>query len=182
MDHDGVAYRILELYGCTETPNEGLRWPPERQFREIRALEQSHPWLRGKVIQGVADPAIWDSSHGESIAETAMRCGVFFQKGDNARLGGWMQMHYRMAFDADGRCQLYVFRGCEAFIRTIPLLQYDDSRVEDLDTDMEDHVADECRYFCMARPVSARPTEAPQPRLFDPLASGAISRENPFGR
>lgn len=30
---------------------------------------------------------------------------------------------------------------------------YDDHRVEDLDTSMEDHVADEVRYMCMARPI-----------------------------
>ena len=26
VDRDGVVYRILELYGCNGTPNEGLRW------------------------------------------------------------------------------------------------------------------------------------------------------------
>jgi hypothetical protein len=182
MDEDGVAYRFLELYGCTETPNEGVRWAPERQFREIGRIEREHPWLRGRTIRGVADPAIWDKSHGESIAETAGRCGVWFQKGDNQRIPGWMQMHYRMSFDGQGRAQLYVFKTCRAFIRTIPLLLYDSRRPEDLDTDLEDHVADESRYFCMMRPVAARPIEAPKPRLFDPLAEGTVPRRNAFGR
>ena len=182
MDEDGVAYRFLELYGCTETPNEGVRWAPERQFREIGRIEREHPWLRGRNIRGVADPAIWDKSHGESIAETAGRCGVWFQKGDNQRIPGWMQMHYRMSFDGQGRAQLYVFKTCRAFIRTIPLLLYDSRRPEDLDTDLEDHVADESRYFCMMRPVAARPIEAPKPRLFDPLAEGTVPRRNAFGR
>ena len=182
MDEDGVAYRFLELYGCTETPNEGVRWAPERQFREIGRIEREHPWLRGRNIRGVADPAIWDKSHGESIAETAGRCGVWFQKGDNQRIPGWMQMHYRMSFDGHGRAQLYVFKTCRAFIRTIPLLLYDSRRPEDLDTDLEDHVADESRYFCMMRPVAARPIEAPKPRLFDPLAEGTVPRRNAFGR
>jgi hypothetical protein len=48
---------------------------------------------------------------------------------------------------------MYIFRGCKAFIRTIPLLQYDEHKPEDLDTDGEDHVADEVRYFCMSRPI-----------------------------
>jgi hypothetical protein len=48
---------------------------------------------------------------------------------------------------------LYVFKNCKAFIRTIPLLQYDEHRPEYLDTDGEDHVADEVRYFCMSRPI-----------------------------
>jgi hypothetical protein len=64
-----------------------------------------------------------------------------------------MQIHYRLAFDDNGFPQLYVFSKCKAFIRTIPLLQYDEHKPEDLDTDGEDHVADEVRYFCMSRPI-----------------------------
>ena len=104
----------------------------------------------------MADPAIWDSSTGVSIEEVAAKRGVYFSKADNARIPGWMQMHYRMAFDENGYPMLYVFSNCKAFIRTIPLLVYDDVKVEDLDTDMEDHVADESRYACMSRPISPR--------------------------
>lgn len=38
-------------------------------------------------------------------------------------------------------------------IRTLLLLQHDDDRVEDLDTDQEDHAADAVRYACMTRPM-----------------------------
>ena len=31
---------------------------------------------------------------------------------------------------------------------------YSQTRPEDLDTALEDHVCDEWRYFCMSRPVS----------------------------
>jgi hypothetical protein len=64
-----------------------------------------------------------------------------------------MQVHYRLAFDDHGYPGLYVFSNCKAFIRTMPLLQYDDVNPEDVDTNGEDHVADEVRYFCMSRPV-----------------------------
>ena len=153
VDFDGCIYRILELYGCTETPNEGVRWTPEKQFAKIREIEQTHPWLKGRHIDGVADPAIWDTSRGESIYETALAHRVYFTKGDNRRIPGWMQLHYRMAFDEEGYAQLYVFKGCRAFIRTIPELQFSDTDPEDLDTRQEDHVADESRYFCMSRPI-----------------------------
>ena len=44
-----------------------------------------------------------------------------------------------------------------------------DHKPEDLDTSMEDHVADETRYFCMSRPVKPlRPVEQ-KPILSDPL-------------
>lgn len=153
VDYDGVAYRILELYGCNKTPNEGVKWTPPQVFSEIHRIETEHRWLAGKNIIGIADPAIWDAETGESIADVAGKHQVFFTPGDNKRIPGWMQVHYRLAFDDNGFPQMYVFSNCKAFIRTIPLLQYDEHKPEDLDTDGEDHVADEVRYFCMSRPI-----------------------------
>ncbi len=169
VDYDGTIYRIMELYGCTETPNEGMKWTPDQQFKEIYKIEHQHPWLVGKNIQGVADPAIWDKSRGESIAETAARCGVYFTPGDNSRIAGWMQCHYRLQFDERGYPRMYVFRNCKGFIRTVPLMMYDKVKVEDLDTKMEDHICDEWRYFCMSRPI--KPIMPVQQRtiLSDPL-------------
>ena len=156
IDHDGVAYRILELYGCTSTPNEGLKWIPSKVFAEIHRIECEHRWLKGKKIIGVADPAIWNAEYGESIAETASKAQVYFSKGDHQRIPGWMQIHYRMAFDENGYPMMYVFKNCKGFIRTMPLLMYDEHNVEDIDTEGEDHIADETRYFCMSRPIAPR--------------------------
>ena len=156
MDFDGCVYRILELYGCTGTPDEGVLWTPERQFAEIRRMEDEHPYLRGRTIRGVADPAIWDASRGESIYETALKHRLFFEKGDNRRIPGWMQLHYRMSFDGEGYPMLYVFENCRAFIRTVPGLSYSTTAPEDVDTGQEDHAADESRYFCMMRPIAPR--------------------------
>jgi hypothetical protein len=46
---------------------------------------------------------------------------------------------------------------------------YDDHHPEDLDTSLEDHVADEWRYMCMTQPV--KPIRAVPKRviLSDPL-------------
>lgn len=170
VDYDGVLYRILELYGCTDNPNEGVRWPPEEQFRQMRELESQHPWLRGReIVDSVADPAIWDASRGESIADTAARFGIYFTPGDNQRIPGWMQVHYRLQFDAEGYAQMYIFENCKAFIRTMPLMMYAQNKPEDLDTRLEDHVADEVRYMCMSRPI--RPVREKQEEMVicDPL-------------
>ena len=61
---------------------------------------------------------------------------------------------------------LYFFSTCVAAIRTLPMLQHDPLKAEDLDTDSEDHAADAIRYGCMARPWlrSAR-SEEDQHRL-----------------
>ena len=166
VDFDGVAYRILEYYGCasdhgTPIPNEGLKQTPPTVFAKIAQIEREHPWLKGKHIIGVADPAIWNAETGKSIADVAAEHGVYFTKGDHERIAGWMQVHYRLTFDKNGFPMMYVFNNCKAFIRTIPLLQYDEHKAEDLDTDGEDHVADEVRYFLMTRPISPRKAAEP---------------------
>ena len=170
VDFDGRLYRILELYGCTKTPNEGVKWTPQQVFSEIARIEREHPYLKGRHIDGVADPAIWDASCGESIAETAQKCGVYFTPGDHRRIPGWMQCHYRLAFDENGIPMMYVFRSCEAFIRTVPLMVFDKTHVEDLDTSLEDHVCDEWRYLCMARPLRPVETAEVKQPVISPLA------------
>lgn len=156
VDYDGIAYRILEYYGCNGTANEGVKHHPPQVFADIQRIEREHPYLKDKNIIGYADPAIWDAEIGESIADTAAKYQIYFNKGDNKRIPGWMQIHYRLAFDEEGYPMMYVFNTCKDFIRTMPLLQYDEHKPEDLDTDGEDHIADETRYFCMSRPIAPR--------------------------
>ena len=169
VDYDGTVYRIMEMYGCTKTANEGVMWTPDRQFEEIARIEREHPWLRGRQIHGVADPAIWDASRGESIADTAVKYGVYFTPGDHERIPGWMQCHYRLQFDENGYPRCYIFANCKDFIRTIPLMMYDEHKPEDLDSKLEDHIADEWRYFCMSRPIEPlRPAEV-KTIVSDPL-------------
>lgn len=157
-DPDGVIYRIRELYGCTGTPNEGVKWNPDKIGEEIHRIETEDPLLKGRRIMGIADPSIFDESRGESVAAMMERRFVWFDPGDNHRIPGKMQCHYRLAFDENGVPQFYVFRTCKHFIRTIPLLKYDEKDVEDIDTDLEDHIYDEWRYMMMERPITPRQT------------------------
>ena len=170
IDYDGVAYRILELYGCTGTPNQGVKWTADKVFKEIAKIEREHRWLKGKHIHGVADPAIFAEDGGPSIADTARKYGVYFDRGDNQRIPGWMQLHYRLTFDENGYPMMYIFSNCKACIRTLPTLVFDENKVEDLETKTsEDHVADEMRYFCMSRPIKPRMTEAPDTYKSNPM-------------
>ena len=170
VDYDGVLYRIAEYYGCTQTPDEGVKWSPDEQFRRIAEFEQQHPWLKGrKIVDSVADPAIWDRSRGESIADTAQRYGIYFTPGDNQRIPGWMQVHYRFQFDENGYPRMYIFNNCKAFIRTIPLMMYSETKPEDLDTKLEDHCPDEVRYMCMSRPIEPVIPKKSTTVMYDPL-------------
>jgi len=169
IDHDGCMYRIRELYGCTGEPNTGVKWTPEQLARKIREIERDDPQLRGRRIHGIADPAIWDGSGGESIADVMERAGVYFDKADHARISGKMQIHNRMAFDENGKAMLYVFSGCRQFIRTVPALVYSQTDVEDVDTDCEDHIYDEMRYVAMERKIKPRAAVKSKEKQFDPL-------------
>lgn len=177
---DRRLYRIREYYGCTGTPNVGVRMEPAAVAREIRRIEADDPDLRGREIRRVGDPAIWGSDGTESIGALMERERVYFMKGNHARIDGKMQVHNRLAFGADGRPMLYVFRGCRHFIRTVPALVYDESNVEDIDTDGEDHIYDELRYVCMENPIPA-PVETPRrAREYDPLDAGDGGGYDPY--
>lgn len=169
VDHDRRLYRIRELYGCTGDPNTGVQWEPSRVAAAIKEVEGSDPNLKGKRILGVGDPAIWASQGTESIGALMERERVYFEKGENARLDGKMQVHHRLAFDGDGVPMLYVFSTCRHFLRTIPALVYDERDVEDVDTDGEDHIYDELRYVCMKNPISPPPVLKKEIDPYDPL-------------
>lgn len=154
VDEDGKVYMYRQWYGCKQnSPNTGLKLEPSEIAKEIRRIEtDAGEW--GKVI-GVADPSIWDKSRGYegTIINMFEREGVYFSKGNNNRLAGKMQVHYRLAFDKNGIPGLYVFNTCREFIRTFPNLVYDEHKVEDIDTTMEDHDYDALRYFLMENPI-----------------------------
>ncbi len=174
VDQDKRVYRIRELYGCTGTPNEGVKWEPGRIAQEIRRIEGDDPNLKGRRIHGIADPSIFDESRGESVAAMMERVGVYFDRGDNARIPGKMQVHHRLVFDGNGVPMFYCFNTCKHFIRTIPALVYDESDVEDIDTDTEDHIYDELRYVLMEYPISPPVKPVPERRPYDPLETEPV--------
>lgn len=169
VDQDRRLYRIRELYGCTGTPNTGVKWEPSEVARKIRQIEAEDPNLKGKRVMRVGDPAIWGSDGTESIGALMERERVYFEKGDHTRVDGKMQVHHRLAFDGEGVPMLYVFDTCRHFIRTVPNLVYDETDVEDVDTDGEDHIYDELRYVCMANPIAPKMRPPDELRTYSPL-------------
>lgn len=153
----GALVRYREWYGAA-SPNKGLKLTTEEVAAGIRSRDESD-----KITYAVADPAIFAADGGPSRAEIFNRHGIYFRPADNKRvstngaMGGWDEMRQRLK-GIDGVPMLYVFETCRDFIRTVPSLPHDDKRPEDIDTDAEDHVADEARYACMSRPwVPSKP-------------------------
>jgi hypothetical protein len=67
-------------------------------------------------------------------------------------MGGWDQLRARLVGDGDGKPMIVCFSTCLDSIRTLPAMQHDQARPEDMDSNLEDHAADEWRYACMSRP------------------------------
>jgi hypothetical protein len=158
----GAMVRYREWYGAS-APGVGLKLTADEVALGIKQRDQGD-----KIAYGVLDPAAFARDGGPSIAERMLMAGVIFRPADNKRvtqrgaMGGWDQFRARLKGDGE-RPMIYCFSTCRDSIRTIPVLQHDDDRPEDLNTESEDHAADEWRYGCMSRPwvAPARPTEKP---------------------
>lgn len=143
----GAIVRYREWYGCKPgEANVGLKLTAEAVAIGIKAKEAHE-----NIAYGVADPSCWKEDGGVSHAETFANNGVHFQKADNTRLAGWDQVRQRLDGE-DGQSMIYFFETCIDTIRTLPALQHDDLHPEDVDSEMEDHAADDIRYACMSRP------------------------------
>jgi hypothetical protein len=174
----GALIRYREWYGKVSdaNPRVGLKLTAEQVAAGILERE------RGDTIKyGVLDPSAFAEDGGPSIAERMAVLKAYFHRADNKRvtqkgaLGGWDQMRARLVGDGDGRPMIYCFSTCVDSIRTIPALQHDPDKPEDLDTDGEDHAADEWRYACMSRPwIPAKKADAPPKHVFEAQADGTI--------
>lgn len=183
-DPEGRIYRYREWYGCkTGQANVGLEITPHQIAMGI--LEREEEERRNNLrVDRVADPAIFDKSRGDSVADqmapTNMSEGVIFHKGDNTRIAGLMQVHERLRIRSDGKPMLYVFDTCKDFIRTVPTLPYSMKKPEDVDSDAEDHIYDEMRYRCMDTPLIPKLTRTGRVREYDPYRR--YEDEDNYGR
>ncbi len=176
VDFDDTVYLIHEWYGASDA-NVGLRLSLDEIAEGIKRRESE--LFAGRTVSGPADPSIWDMSRGASVAEQLEKHGVYFQRGQNARLAGKMQFHYRLRFDEDGHARFYVFSTCKAFIRTFPAMVLSRENPEDVDTACEDHAYDAARYFLMSVPTVTAPKQK-QKRRMNPLSEPKKTDGNRF--
>lgn len=173
----GSIIVFREWYGSKDHDNRGLKMPAGDVGRELRRIEGEMPY---KITFGVLDPKQFSTDGGPSVAERIARGygSVIFRRADNRRLGkdgaaiGWDAMRQRLdgvVLDAEMPNvkvpQLFFFDCCVDAIRTIPALQHDPDKPEDL-MGSEDHPADAVRYGVMARPW-IKPGERPKPDIKD---------------
>lgn len=153
VDTESRVYRYREWYGMNGKPNEGLRLDSRTVARGI--LDREKEAGDAELIEyGVADPSIFAQHDGPSVAEKMAEEGVAWRPADNDRLNGWQNAIDYLQWRQDGekRPGFMTFDTCHHFRRTIPALTHDERKPDDVDTEQEDHAADEWRYALMSRP------------------------------
>lgn len=201
----GAIVRYREWYGSKNpaVPGKGLKLPGPKVAQRIIELEGNE-----KIEYGVLDPATFNSQGGPSIGELInttlqKRQHTAFHKADNTRvpantskdrrgpMSGWDGVRGRLIGTAQvdddgivdwstGRPMIYCFDTCVASVRTIPALQHDPAKPEDLDTTAEDHAADDWRYGCNSRPM-VKSIEVDEEKV-DAYRSEADDQDDAFGK
>ena len=134
--------------------------------------ERGSSWCR--VRPGVADSQIFAAENGNCIA-TDMKVKIRLSDGfrypgikwnpadkrPGSRATGWSQMRQKMknahlntklvnnelrVYPREN-AGLFVFKNCDKFRELVPVLPRDEKNMDDIDTDAEDHIADESRYL-----------------------------------
>lgn len=151
----GSLIRFAEWYGCKPgEPNTGLRLTSKQVAKGIVEREKSWKKEGISVYPGPADPAIFAAEDGPSIADNMEAEKVSWKRADNKRKPGWEKLRELMLGEEDRRPEefvprLYIMENCTHWIRTVPVLQRDARDPDDVDTQAEDHAADETRYTAM---------------------------------
>ncbi len=165
----GSLIRIGEWYTCERDsmnlpkPNKGMKLSPEELGQGIAKRSRGRLWE-----WGAADPSIFDISSGDSIYEQMVEGSenyygangtgstereIEFDKADNKRIPGWQAMLRMLRESGQPRPEgpgLWVFETCTDWLRTVPVVPSDMKKPDDVDTDSEDHLADETRYAVMS--------------------------------
>lgn len=138
-----VAYR--ELYGG------GMDYYQLQQ--RMKNMTPAHEKKKLKFC--VFDTSIWATGFTGGKTGGAILGEVFpMQKAGKDRIIGWTKMKEMLKTKHPTMPpELRFTKDCENAIRTLPACVYNDrnhGRVDDMDTQGEDHAADALRYFCMA--------------------------------
>jgi hypothetical protein len=147
----GSLFVVGELY-FIDKKREGLKLFPEEQARRMVAFERER-FPNRAVRAGPADASIWTvDTSSDSIADQFESEGIFFTKSDKSpgsRIHGWQLTRQMLRATIDNNPEakhLYITTDCPNLIRTLPQMQRDDKKIEDIDTHLEDHLCDILRY------------------------------------
>lgn len=166
VDEEGKGYVYRELYEGRDNGKgaDGRGHIVSAAARRVRECMQP-----GERIEAwLAPPDLWNRNRdsGRSTAELFAEAGMVLTKTSNDRIAGWRAVREWLAdmVDVHGQTvpRLRIFANCKNLIRTLPAVQFDEKKPEDVATEPHEltHAPDALRGFCVYR---SNPADPPPP-------------------
>ena len=150
FNYDGKVIQYGEIYGIQpRTVNIGTK-----ESSPAVAKKAWNDAVREGVTEMVADPACWNKTDSAYPAPIDAFKDVGFNciRANNDRKAGLQVVHdYLKENDENGQPMFQAFNTCYHTIRTLPVLMPKDNDIEDVNSEMEDHLYDAVRYGLMSR-------------------------------
>ncbi len=174
VDENGDAWAVGEVYEGRDRGegHDGLIISEAAEAVKALAGDRS-------VTAYLAPPDLWNARQesGKSVADIFAEHGVYLTKTSNDRVNGWLAVKEwlkpRAGADGIKRPRIRFFPNCRNIIRCLPLLQYDEHRVNDVASSPHEltHAPDALRGFCVYWTANGcEPAAPPRPKLIDRLA------------
>lgn len=146
----GVHYVFREYYGSRVIPERFARIILDRtQKRELESfmmtLAGPDCWAKNQYGTGKDD----DQATVKSVEQKMADVGLYLTKANNDRISGWQALRSLMYHDVNCPTKFQVFSNCKNTIRVIPNMVHDESDVEDMSDEGEDHIPEALRYLAM---------------------------------
>ncbi len=141
VDYNGDVWVYREHYA------RGL--DSDQHADRIRELSEDKNGAPEDYVYTVIDSSAFSKlGFAETMAQLYERHGVIgLIPSAKERVTGWDIVHQYLRWDEYSNPKLKIFKTCTNMIRTLPSLVYDPLNLQDLDTNGEDHAADDLRYF-----------------------------------
>lgn len=161
----GEAYVVGEAYEGRDLGEGHDGLIVSEAAEAVKELAGNHT-----VTAYLAPPDLWNARQetGKSVADIFAEHGVYLTKTSNDRVDGWLAvkewLKVRPCEDGEARPRLRFFPNCRNIIRTLPLLQYDEKRANDVRSEPHEltHAPDALRGFCVHWTVGGAEPAAPR--------------------
>lgn len=173
IPEDWDIYKTLD-YGLDKCACYFIAHSPDNHFYVIDELYESNLIVseaskkilkkeeNRKIRESIAPPDLWNKhpTTGKSSADIFYENGINWATGNNDRISGWLALKEMLkvveTFDAHTGektvdCQLKIFNTCSNLIRTLPQLQHDPNKRNDVAKQPHEitHAPDAIRIFAL---------------------------------
>ena len=166
----GFAHYTVVLLGCTDGDGNVFivdehaerLWLPQRHAAAVKAMLERRGLVPEQLRRFVAGADVFSrQSDGTTIADQYRREGITLRPANMDRVNGWAEVLQRLGEPGSGLppeekipARLFIHRRCGRLIETLPAMQHDPNRPEDVlkvDADEDgvggDDAADCLRYL-----------------------------------